>query len=327
MKVSMKKMSNTNKLNILLDNKAILIFLLLFIISCFVSPVFLSSRNLLNVIRQISVSAIVGIGFTCIIASANLDLSVGDMIGLLGAEMALLSRAGLPFGLVILIGVLTGAFCGFMNGMIGVSIGLPLFIVTLATGQIYNGITLLITHNSAVTGISPEFKALGQGYLFNIPTPIYIMVGVGIVIYLVLNKTTFGRHIIAIGGNKEAAHVSGIDTKKVTVGVYMLLGVCASVAAVVLTGRANSAQPSAGAGMALDSVAAVVIGGTPLSGGSGKVMGTVIGCLIVGTINNMLNLLGVDSNWQSVAKGLLILIAVSLDVLSDRYFKKRMEKA
>jgi len=323
----MKKMSNTNKLNILLDNKAILIFLLLFIISCFVSPVFLSSRNLLNVIRQISVSAIVGIGFTCIIASANLDLSVGDMIGLLGAEMALLSRAGLPFGLVILIGVLTGAFCGFMNGMIGVSIGLPLFIVTLATGQIYNGITLLITHNSAVTGISPEFKALGQGYLFNIPTPIYIMVGVGIVIYLVLNKTTFGRHIIAIGGNKEAAHVSGIDTKKVTVGVYMLLGVCASVAAVVLTGRANSAQPSAGAGMALDSVAAVVIGGTPLSGGSGKVMGTVIGCLIVGTINNMLNLLGVDSNWQSVAKGLLILIAVSLDVLSDRYFKKRMEKA
>ncbi len=327
MKVSMKKMSNTNKLNILLDNKAILIFLLLFIISCFVSPVFLSSRNLLNVIRQISVSAIVGIGFTCIIASANLDLSVGDMIGLLGAEMALLSRAGLPFGLVVLIGVLTGAFCGFMNGMIGVSIGLPLFIVTLATGQIYNGITLLITHNSAVTGISPEFKALGQGYLFNIPTPIYIMVGVGIVIYLVLNKTTFGRHIIAIGGNKEAAHVSGIDTKKVTVGVYMLLGVCASVAAVVLTGRANSAQPSAGAGMALDSVAAVVIGGTPLSGGSGKVMGTVIGCLIVGTINNMLNLLGVDSNWQSVAKGLLILIAVSLDVLSDRYFKKRMEKA
>ncbi len=323
----MKKTSNTSKLNVLLDNKAILIFLLLFIISCFASPVFLSSRNLLNVIRQISVSAIVGIGFTCIIASSNLDLSVGDMIGLLGAEMALLSRAGLPFGLVVAAGVLTGAFCGFMNGMIGVSIGLPLFIVTLATGQIYNGITLLITHNSAVSGISPVFRALGQGHLFNIPTPIYIMVAVSIVIYLILNKTVFGRHIIAIGGNREAAHVSGINTKRVTVGVYMLLGVCASVAAVVLTGRANSAQPSAGAGMALDSVAAVVIGGTPLSGGSGKVVGTIIGCLIVGTINNMLNLLGVDSNWQSVAKGLLIIIAVSLDVLSDRYFKKRMEKA
>lgn len=322
----MKKTSNTNKLNVLLDNKAILIFLLLFIVSCFISPVFLSSRNLLNVIRQISVSAIVGIGFTCIIASSNLDLSVGDMIGLLGAEMALLSRAGLPFGLVVLVGVLTGAFCGLMNGIIGVSIGLPLFIVTLATGQIYNGITLLITHNSAVTGISPEFKTLGQGYLLNIPAPIYIMVAVGIVVYLILNKTTFGRHIVAIGGNREAAHVSGINTKKVTVGVYMLLGVCASVAAVVLTGRANSAQPSAGAGMALDSVAAVVIGGTPLSGGSGKVMGTIIGCLIVGTINNMLNLLGVDSNWQSVAKGLLIIIAVSLDVLSDQYFKKKMEK-
>jgi len=318
---------NAETVNFLLNNKAIFIFLLLFIISCFLSPVFLTTRNLLNVIRQICVSAIVGIGFTTVIASANLDLSVGDMISLLGAIMALMSKAGVPFTVVVIVGMLSGAGLGFLNGIIGVTIGLPLFIVTLATGQVFGGITMLISHNSAVSGISAEFKALGQGYLLGVPTPVYIMLAVGIVIYLILNKTAFGRRIVAIGGNREAAFVSGINTKRVTVGVYMLMGVCASVAAVVLTGRANSAQPTAGSGMALDAVAAVVIGGTALSGGSGKVAGTIIGCLIVGTINNMLNLLGVDSNWQSIAKGLLIIIAVSLDVLSNQYFKKRMEKA
>lgn len=311
----------------LLNNKAIFIFLLLFMISCFISPVFLSTRNLLNVVRQICVSAIVGIGFTTVIASGNLDLSVGDMISLLGAIMALLSRSGLPFLLVVPLGMTIGAGLGFLNGIIGVSIGLPLFIVTLATGQIFGGITNLISHNSAVTGISPEFKALGQGYFLGIPAPVYVLLAVGIAIYLILNKTAFGRRIVAIGGNKEAAYVSGVNTKKVTVGVYMLMGVCASVAAIVLTGRANSAQPSAGAGMALDAVAAVVIGGTALSGGSGKIVGTIIGCLIVGTINNMLNLMAVDSNWQSVAKGLLIVLAVSLDVFSNYFFKKRMERA
>ena len=322
-----KVKNNTATVYFLLNNKAIFIFLLLFVISCFISPVFLTSRNLMNVVRQICVSAIVGIGFTCIIASSNLDLSVGDMISLLGAIMALLSKSGLPFLIVVPLGMAIGAGFGFINGIIGVAIGLPLFIVTLATGQIYGGITMLISHNSAVSGISPEFKALGQGYFLGIPTPIYVMVAVGIVIYLILNKTAFGRRIVAVGGNREAAYVSGINTKRVTVGVYMLMGVCAAVAAVVLTGRANSAQPTAGAGMALDAVAAVVIGGTALSGGSGKVVGTIIGCLIVGTINNMLNLLGIDSNWQSVAKGLLIIIAVSLDVLTNGFFKKRMEKA
>ncbi len=324
---NLNRKDNAKTVNFLLDNKAIFIFLLLFLISCFISPVFLTTRNLMNVVRQICVSAIVGIGFTCIIASANLDLSVGDMISLIGVIIALLSKSGMPFLLVVVIGMLLGAGFGFINSIIGVTIGLPLFIVTLATGQIFGGITMLLSHNSAVSGISPEFKALGQGYLLGVPTPIYVMLAVGVVIYLILNKTAFGRHIVAIGGNKEAAFVSGINTKRVTIGVYMLMGVCASVAAVVLTGRANSAQPTAGSGMALDAVAAVVIGGTALSGGAGKIVGTIIGCLIVGTINNMLNLLGVDSNWQSVAKGLLIIIAVSMDVLSNQYFKKRMEKA
>ena len=249
------------------------------------------------------------------------------MLGMLGVIMGLMSRANVPFALVLLTGVAVGAFCGFINGFIGVRFKLPLFIVTLATGQVYRGACQLLSNTSPVNGLQDEFKVLGQGYLGSISVPIYIMAVVGIVLYIVLNKTRFGRHAIATGGNREAARTSGINTGFVTVRIYMIMGVCAAIAAMVMTGRAFSAQPAAGTGMEMDAIAAVVIGGTSLSGGSGRIGGTVVGCLIVGVINNMLNLAGVDSNWQLVAKGLLILAAVLLDVASSNYFTKKLKKA
>jgi ribose/xylose/arabinose/galactoside ABC-type transport system permease subunit len=281
----------------------------------------------MNVIRQVCASAILGMGFTLVIASANLDLSVGYMLGMLGVIMGLLSRANVPFPLVLLIGVATGAACGFINGFIGVKFKLPLFIVTLATGQVYRGACQLLSNTSPVNGLQSAFKVLGQGYWGPIPIPIYIMVFVGVVLYIVLNKTRFGRHAIATGGNREAARTSGINTGRITILIYVIMGVCVAIAAMVMTGRAYSAQPAAGQGMEMDAIAAVVIGGTSLSGGAGRIGGTVIGCLIVGVINNMLNLAGVDSNWQLVAKGLLILTAVLLDVASTQYFEKKLKKA
>lgn len=314
-------------LDFLLNNKALAILVILCIGAAVLSPAFLSSRNLMNVVRQVCASSILGIGFTLVIASGNLDLSVGYMLGMLGVIMGLLSRAQAPFPLVLLAGVGCGALCGFVNGFTGVFFKLPLFIVTLATGQVYRGACQLLSNTSPVNGLQEAFKVLGQGYLGPIPIPIYIMAAVGLVLWVVLNKTRFGRYAIATGGNREAARTSGINTSSVTVWIYVIMGICVSIAAMVMTGRAFSAQPAAGQGMEMDAIAAVVIGGTSLSGGSGRIIGTVIGCLIVGVITNMLNLAAVDSNWQLVAKGILILLAVLLDVATSRYFNEKMKKA
>ncbi len=322
----MEKNRKHSVIDFVINNKAILILLVIVIIASLASPVFLTSKNLLNVLRQICVSSVLGIGLTFVIGSGNMDLSVGDMISLLGCTMAILSRSGVPFPVCILAGVLVGICCGAMNGIIAMYIGIPTFIVTLADGQIFNGITCLITHNSAVINIDKAFKTLGQGTVARIPIPVYVLLAVVVVFWFLMNKTTLGRQIIATGGNREAARVSGIDTKRIIISAYILVGICASISALLLTGRTNSAQVTAGAGMSTDSIAAVVIGGTPLGGGYGKVEGTVIGCLIIGVINNLLNLLGVDSNWQLVAKGAMILIAVTIDILSTKYIARRMER-
>jgi ribose/xylose/arabinose/galactoside ABC-type transport system permease subunit len=314
-------------LDFLLNNKALIILLVLCVGCTFATSSFLNPINIRNVIRQICASTIIGVGFTCVIASGNLDLSVGYMLGMLGVIMGLLSKTAAPFPLVILAGLGAGALCGFLNGIIGIRFKLPLFIVTLATGQIFRGVCYLISNTSPVTGLPPAFKTLGQGYLGPIPIPVYIVIGATVIIYVILNRTAFGRYAVAAGGNRSAARISGINTDFITVAIYVLMGLCTTIAALIMTGRAASAQPAAGQGMEMDAIAAVVIGGTPLQGGKGKVMGTVFGCLIVGVINNALNLSRVDSNWQLIAKGSLILIAVLLDVITQSYFEQKLKKA
>jgi ribose/xylose/arabinose/galactoside ABC-type transport system permease subunit len=322
-----KKKIGSLALEFFLNNKALIILLVLCACCAIASPSFLSPINIRNVVRQICTSTMIGVGFTCVIASGNLDLSVGYMLGMLGVIIGILSKTTLPFPVVILLGVLTGAFCGLLNGIIGVRFKLPLFIVTLATGQIFRGVCYLVSNTSPITGLPAAFKKIGQGYVGPIPIPVIIVAAATVIIYIILNRTRFGRYAIATGGNRDAARTSGININGITLGIYILMGCCAAVGAIIMTGRAASAQPAAGAGMEMDAIAAVVIGGTPLVGGKGKVMGTVFGCLIVGVINNALNLSRVDSNWQLVAKGALILIAVLLDVMTETYFQRKLRKA
>jgi ribose/xylose/arabinose/galactoside ABC-type transport system permease subunit len=314
-------------MNFAMDNKAMVILMALCAVGFIATNgLFFSLTNLTNVVRQICTSAVIGIGFTCVIASGNLDLSVGTMLGMLGVIMALISKTALGFWGALAIGVAAGALCGLINGLIGVNLKLPLFIVTLASGQVFKGICYLLSNTSPVSGIPSAFRAVGQGYWGPVPIPIYIMAAVGASVFVLLNMTAFGRRAVATGGNREAARTSGVNVDHTIVLVYVLMGVCTAIAAAIMTGRAASAQPPAGQGMEMDAIAAVVIGGTPLSGGYGKVGGTLLGCLIVGVITNVLNLAGMDSNWQLVAKGLLILFAVGLDVASTLYVNNKMRR-
>jgi len=324
--IKKEKQTSIKISNILMNNKALFILLFLCICSAILSDTFLTGTNILNVIRQVSASAIVSVGFTCVIASGNFDLSVGYMLGMLGVIIALLSKTGMPFPAALLLGLLCGAVCGALNGFVGVQFKLPLFIVTLAIGQIFKGIDYLLSNTSPISSLPTAFKTIGSGYLGPIPIPIYVTLAVAIIVSVILNKTIFGRQLVAIGGNREAARTSGINVKWVTIRVYILMGICTAVGAIIMTGRANSAQPNAGHGMEMDAIAAVVIGGTPLSGGSGKVSGTIFGCLIVGVIANVLNLMGVDTNWQLIAKGLLIIFAVGLDVFTTAYITRSSKK-
>ena len=324
-----KKKDTSAFINFVINNKALAILVLICVAATILNPTtFPTPRNMMNVLRQVTSSTILGIGYTMVISSGNLDLSVGYMLGMLGVIMGLISRANaLPFVLVLVVGVICGMCCGFINGFIGIRFKLPLFIVTLATGQIYRGACMLLCNTSPVNGLQDAFKVVGQGYIGPVPIPVYMMFITAAIMWVVLNKTKFGRHAIATGGNREAARTSGINTNRITITIYVIMGVCVSLAAMVMTGRAFSAQPAAGQGMEMDAIAAVVIGGTSLSGGSGRVIGTIFGCLIVGIITNMLNLRAVDSNWQLIAKGLLILAAVLLDVMSTNYFNEKMKKA
>jgi len=313
--------------NLLMGNKAFIIVLFMSVILSFASPVFFGASNILNIIRQVSVSTLLSIGFTIVLSSGNMDLSVGTLLGLCGMVLAkLIKDFKVPIPLAILITLLFAILCGSLNALIITTFRIPFFIVTLATQSIFRGANYLLSQLVPVAGLPDKFLYIGQGYLWGIPVPIFIMLLVVVCVWILMNRTKFGRHILAVGGNQEAARVSGINTKKITYGVYMCGALCTGIAAVVMTSRAASAQVSAGIGMEMDAIAAVVIGGTSMSGGNANVWGTVFGCLIVGIVNNGLNLLGVDSNWQVVAKGVLILFAVIIDTVTARSLASRLNK-
>lgn len=310
----------------IVENRAFIILLFLSVVVAFASDTFFSIRNLTNVTRQVAVSCVMGVGFTCLVAAGNLDLSCGAMLGLLGVIQAQLSSKGVPLPLVVLCGVALGAALGFVNGFVSSKFRLNPFIVTLATQQIFRGIGYLLCHNKPVTGLNDSFVYLGQGYIGALPVPVLIAALVTVIVFVVLYHTAFGRHIVAIGGNANAAHASGINVSNVRIGVYCLMGVCVGIASTIYTARVASAQPSAGNGMEMDIICAVVLGGTGLAGGKGKIGGTICGCLIVGVINNGLNLLKVDSNWQLIAKGLLIVLAIVIDSQTEALAQRRMKK-
>ncbi|PSL34333.1 ribose ABC transporter membrane protein [Planomicrobium soli] len=279
------------------------------------NPGFLAISNLMNVLRQVSINALIAFGMTFVILTGGIDLSVGSILALTGALTAGMMASGVDPILAMLVGLLLGAVLGAINGIIIAKGKVAPFIATLATMTIYRGLTLVYTEGRPVSGLgdSVPFQMLGKGYLFGIPVPVVTMLISFGILYFILKKTTFGRRVYAVGGNEEASILSGINTTRIKIYVYSLVGLLSALAAIILTSRLNSAQPTAGQMFELDAIAAVVLGGTSLTGGRGWIVGTLIGALIIGVLNNGLNLIGVSSFFQQVVKGAVILLAVLLD--------------
>ncbi len=266
-------------------------------------------------LRQVSISAIIAFGMTFVILTGGIDLSVGSTLALTGAVAASLLAGGfdpiLSMGIALILGLILGA----INGVIITKGKVAPFIATLATMTVYRGLTLVYTNGKPISGLGDHasFQLFGKGYFLGIPIPVITTLITFGILYFILHKTTFGRRVYAVGGNEEAAKLSGINADRVKIAVYAISGFLAALSALILTSRLNSAQPTAGQSYELDAIAAVVLGGTSLNGGKGWIFGTLIGALIIGVLNNGMNLIGVSSFWQQVVKGIVILLAVLLD--------------
>ncbi|MBU9673158.1 ribose ABC transporter permease [Planococcus sp. CP5-4] len=289
--------------------------ILIIIIITAINPSFLSMSNILNVLRQVSINALIAFGMTFVILTGGIDLSVGSILALTGAVTAGMMASGIDPILAMLLGLFLGAVLGAINGVIIAKGKVAPFIATLATMTIYRGLTLVYTEGRPISGLgdSMAFQMLGKGYFLGIPIPVVTMLISFGILYFILKKTTFGRRVYAVGGNEEASVLSGINADRIKIYVYSLVGALAALASLILTSRLNSAQPTAGQMFELDAIAAVVLGGTSLTGGRGWIVGTLIGALIIGVLNNGLNLIGVSSFFQQVVKGAVILLAVLLD--------------
>ncbi|PRR98256.1 ribose ABC transporter permease [Bacillus sp. NMCN6] len=279
------------------------------------NPAFLEPLNILNLLRQISINALIAFGMTFVILTGGIDLSVGAILALSSALTAGFIVSGMDPILAIIVGCIIGAILGMVNGLLITKGKMAPFIATLATMTIFRGLTLVYTDGNPITGLGSNyaFQLFGRGYFLGIPVPAITMLLTFIVLWVLLHKTPFGRRTYAIGGNEKAALISGIKVQRVKIMIYSLAGFMSALAGAILTSRLNSAQPTAGTSYELDAIAAVVLGGTSLSGGRGRIVGTLIGVLIIGVLNNGMNLLGVSSFYQSVVKGIVILIAVLLD--------------
>ena len=289
----------------------------------------MTSTNLWNVLRQISVNVCISTGMTLVVLMAGIDLSVGSILGLSAAICAGLLKNGLSFesmnlfvGFTVLGGIITallvGLALGLFNGWVITKFSIPPFVATLAMLTIGRGLTMLYTEGIPISNLGSSFESIGSGWILGIPIPVWISLIMVLIVVFLTKKTTFGRYIYAIGGNEKAAFLSGININKIKLAVYGIAGMMAAVGGILVTSRLNSAQPNAGMSYELDSIAAVVIGGTSLSGGVGRVTGTVIGAIIIGVLNNGLVLLDVSPFWQQVVKGIVILLAVIIDKMNQK---------
>lgn len=301
----------------------IALFVLCLIIGL-LSDKFFTVSNFWNVLRQISVNICLSVGMTLVVLMAGIDLSVGSVLALCGAITAGLFKMGIELpsqnlyiGFTLLgaslAGVLTGALLGFFNGFVITRFKVPSFVATLAMLTVARGLTMLWTKGFPISGLGEQFAYMGTGWFLGVPVPVWISAAVVALAVFLSDKTKLGRYIYAIGGNENASLLSGININKVKIIVYTIAGALAAVGGLMVTSRLDSAQPNAGTGYELDSIAAVVIGGTSLSGGKGSIWGTVLGAIIIGVLNNGLVLLNVSPFWQQVVKGFVILLAVIID--------------
>ncbi len=271
---------------------------------------FLSSDNFLNIARQVSINAIIAVGMTCVILSGGIDLSVGSVMALSGTLMAGMMVAGVPPSAAIALGLGAGLAVGLFNGFFVAYAGMPPIIVTLATMGIARGLGLIYTGGYPIDGLPEAFAFFGRGNVLGIQTPVVIMLLVFALAYLLLDHTPIGRYIYAIGGNEEAARLSGVRVSRYKLLTYALSGLMCSIAGLVLSSRLMSGQPNSGIGFEMDAIAAVVMGGTSITGGRGSIVGTLIGALMLGVLNNGLNMMGVSPYVQNIIKGLIILFAI-----------------
>ncbi len=282
------------------------------------TPHFLTISNLLNIAEQATIIAIIAVGMTFVIITGGIDLSVGSVLAFAGVVMASVLQKGLSLPLALMVGLGAGLLCGVLNGLL-ITVGrLPPFIATLGMMSVARGAALMFTEGRPISGFSESFRSLATGEVLRVPTPVVIMIGVYVIAHLVLRRTKLGRYTYAIGGNEEAALLSGINVKLYKTMVYGLAGFLSGLAAILLTARLNSAQPIAGMSYELDAIAATVIGGTSLLGGEGTVVGTLIGALIMAVLRNGLNLLGVSSFIQQIVIGTVIIVAVLIDMALKR---------
>lgn len=279
---------------------------------------FATVTNFFNVVRQISINLYLACGMTFIILLGGIDLSVGSVIAISGCISAgMVTWAGLPVPAAILIGIVCGSLVGLFNGYVVSSTTIPAFIVTLATMNIGRGIARIYTNAQTISVMDDAYTFWGKGKIAGIPIQLFLIIAVVALCSFILNRTRLGKHIYATGGNRTAAEYSGINTRRVTLFVFVFSGLLASLAGVWTVGRTFSATMVMGQSAEMDAIAAVVLGGTSMSGGKGSISGTVIGVIIIGVLNNGMNLLGIDSSWQYVVQGIVILIAVYIDFLKS----------
>ncbi|EPP5710630.1 ribose ABC transporter permease [Vibrio cholerae] len=301
----------------LIEQKSLIALLFLVVVVSFLNPNFFTVDNLLNILRQTSVNAIIAVGMTLVILTAGIDLSVGSVLALCGAFAATLVAMEVPVLVAVPTALLAGAALGAISGIIIAKGKVQAFIATLVTMTLLRGVTMVYTDGRPIstgfTDTADTFAWFGTGYALGIPVPVWLMVVVFAGAWYLLSHTRFGRYVYAVGGNESATRLSGINVDRVKIGVYAICGLLAALAGIIVTSRLSSAQPTAGMGYELDAIAAVVLGGTSLMGGKGRIMGTLIGALIIGFLNNALNLLDVSSYYQMIAKAVVILLAVLVD--------------
>ena len=290
------------------------VLVLLCIFMAIMAPSFLSVDNGLNVARSVSINAILAAGMTMIIITGGIDLSVGSILAVSGVSGVLLFVGGVPTPLALLGGIAVGALAGFVNGAFVAWLALPAFIVTLGSMTYLRGIAYSLLEGQPLISSDLGYRAIGNGAVAGIPTPVVVMV-VYLVFWFILERTKFGRHVYAVGGNMEAARLAGINVKRVLLSVYTIGGAAAGLAGIIFSARVLSAQPTAGQSYELDAIAAVVLGGTSLMGGRGRVVGTLVGALIIGVLTNGLVLMNVPFFYQLIVKGVVIVIAVAIDSL------------
>lgn len=294
---------------------------LLCVVLAVVNDNFLSQRNIINVLRQTSINGILAIGMTFVILTRGIDLSVGSVVALVGvvsASFATTSTAGVagsPYMplIAVVVGLATGTAVGAVSGTVVARFSVPAFVATLGMLSAARGLTLIYSGGRPVPALTDGYRWIGTGDIAGIPVPIILFGLIFVLAHFILTRTRFGRHVYAVGGNPHAAKVSGLPVRRIRFAVYAISGALAGIAGMILAARTGSALPQAGVAYELDAIAAVVIGGTSLAGGIGRVSGTVIGALLIGVMNNGLDLMGVESYYQQVIKGGLIVAAVLLD--------------